>query len=74
MDTGEPDQELHLTPAEMEAMHPAVRLSELGFVGMMSEEEVQKFDYSSVLLQIGDSESMLMPCEVCRCRACSRIR
>jgi arginine-tRNA-protein transferase len=63
-DAYERNERSEMTPAEMEAMHPAVRLSELGFVGMMSEEEVQKIDFNSVLLQIGDSESMLMPCEV----------
>ena len=58
------NEKSELTPAEMEAMHPAVRLSDLGFAGMMAEEEVRKIDLGSVMVQIGDSDSMVMPCEV----------
>jgi arginine-tRNA-protein transferase len=53
-----------MTPAEMEAMHPDVRLSGLEFAGMMSEEEVRKIDLAKVKLQIGDYDDMVLACSV----------
>ena len=53
-----------MTPAEMEAIHPDVRLSGLDFAGMMSEEEVRKIDLTKVKLQIGDHDDMVLACSV----------
>jgi arginine-tRNA-protein transferase len=58
------DEKSEMLVSEMEALHPEVRLHEMGFVGMMSEDELHRIDLGKVKLQFGENDDMVISCAV----------